>query len=207
MKLKFYCALLVIALFLSGTFTATATTLGLTTGNPTLESNFTIIDYLESGSDGDLSSFFNSIDSSNGVTPVAPTDLSFSAAFPLATPTIGATGFFDIFDDNGQFLAGDLFAVGFTEDVIELQFNNLIGSAAGSFGNSVLALVTFDDSLGANPFNSLTDGDFYTASVSISNVVSATVFEPNILALFAIGFIGLLVYRRSNKPIMTNPIS
>ncbi len=207
MKLKFYYALLVIALLFSTTFTTTVATLGLTTDNPTLGSSSTTIDYLEFGSDGDLSSFFNTIDSSSGVTPIGLTDFSFNAAFPLAIPTIGATGFLDIFDDNGQFLSGDLFAVGFTDDVIELQFNNLIGSASGSFGNSILALITFDSPLGTNPFNSLTDGDFYTASVSISNVVSTAIFEPNILALFAIGFIGLLLYRCGSKPTMINSIS
>ncbi len=169
-------------LLLSISITTTAATLGLTTGNPTLESNSTTIDYLEFGGDGDLSSFFNSIDSSNGVTPIGLTDFSFGAAFPLATPTIGATGFLDIFDDNGQFLAGDLLAVGFTEDVLELQFNNLIGSAAGSFGSSVLALITFNDPLGLNPFSSLIDGDFYTASVNISNVISVS--EPTVLSIF-----------------------
>ncbi len=179
--------------------TATAASLGLTTQSPTLGSSFAFVDYLEFGGDGDLSSFFNSIDSSSGVTPVGFSDLSFGVGFPLATPTIGATGFFDIFDDNGQFLAGDLLAVGFTEDVIELQFNNLIGSVAGSFGSSVLALITFDDSLGPNPFNTFLDGDFYTASVSISNVVNENtnaVPEPNILALLFISLVGMFLYRR-----------
>lgn len=182
MKKIIFSTLLTITLFFSAQFTATAAALGLTTQGPTLGSSFAFVDYLEFGGDGDLSSFFNSIDSSSGVTPVGFTDLSFGVGFSLATPTVGATGFFDIFDDNGQFLAGDLLAVGFTEDVIELQFNNLIGSAAGSFGSSVLTLITFDDPLGPNPFDSFLDGDFYTASVSISNVVTVT--EPTILSMF-----------------------
>lgn len=45
--------------------------------------------------------------------------------------------------------------MGFTEDVIELQFGNLSGSGAGSFGASVLALISFDDPLGANPFRTI----------------------------------------------------
>ncbi len=201
MKKIIHSLLLAFALLFSVQLTVNAATLGLTTQNPTLGSSSVIVDYLEFGSDGDLLSFFSAIDSSNGVTPVGSTVLDFNAAFPLATPTIGATGFFDIFDDNGQFLSGDLLAVGFTEDVVELQFNNLIGSAAGSFGNSVLALVAFDDPLGPNPFNSFIDGDFYTASVSISSVVLpvASVSEPNILGLLFISLIGMFFYRRKTK--------
>lgn len=190
MKKIIYNLLLTIALLLSTQLTATAASLGLTTGNPTLGSSFAFVDYLEFGGDGDLSSFFNPIDSSSGVTPVGFADLTFGVGFSLATPTLGATGFFDIFDNNGLFLGGDLLAVGFTQDVVELQFDNLIGSAAGSFGNSVLALVSFNDPLGSNPFNSFVDGDFYTASISISNVVSEpTVLSIFILALFLMNFI------------------
>ena len=184
MKKIIYSILLTIALFFSMQLTGNAATLGLTTQDPTLGSSAIIVDYLQFGGDGDLASFGAGIDSSNGVMPLGITDLSFDAAFPLATPTIGATGFLDLFDTNGQFLAGDLLAVGFTQNVIELQFNNLIGSAAGSFGSSVLALVTFDDPLGPNPFNSFIDGDFYDASVRILNV--ASVSEPAILSIFVL---------------------
>jgi PEP-CTERM motif-containing protein len=209
MKKIIYNTLLTIALLFSMQLTVNAATLGLTTQNPTLGSSSVVVDYLEFGSDGDLFSLFTAeIDSSNGVTPDGSTTLDFDAAFPLATPTINATGFLDILDANGQFLGGDLLAVGFTEDVVELQFNNLLGSAAGDFGSSVLALVTFDDPLnalvGPNPFNSFVDGDFYTASVSISNVVNASaganaVPEPNILALLFISLIGMFYYRRKTN--------
>ncbi len=184
MKKIIYSILLTITLLFSTQLTLNAATLGLTTQDPTLGSSAIVVDYLEFSGDGDLASFGAGIDSSSGVTPLGITDLSFGAAFPLATPTIGATGFLDIFDANGQFLAGDLFAVGFTQNVIELQFNNLIGSATGSFGSSVLALVTFDDPLGTNPFNSLVDGNSYDASVRILNV--ASVSEPAILSIFVL---------------------
>jgi len=185
MKNIIYSSLLTLTLLLSLPLTTSAASLGLTIQGPTLGSSSITIDYLEFGGDGDLSSFGAGIDSSNGVIPLGINDLSFSAAFSLAAPTIGATGFFDIFDDSGQFLSGNLFAVGFTENVIELQFNNLIGSAAGSFGNSVLALVAFDDPLGLNPFNSFIDGEFYPASVDILNVVA----EPTILSLFVLALL------------------
>lgn len=186
--------LLSIALFFSIQLTTTAASLGLSTQGPTLGSSFALVDYLEFGGDGDLSSFFNPIDSSNGVAPVGLSDLSLSAAFPLTSPTTGATGFFDIFDDNGLFLGGDLLAVGFTQDVIELQFDNLIGSAAGSFGSSIQASITFDDSLGSNPFGSLIDGNFYTASINIANVVPVS--EPHSLGLLVFCLAGVLFYRR-----------
>jgi len=198
MKKIIYSTLLTIALLFSIQITVNAATLGLTTQNPTLGSNSVTFDYLEFSGDGDLSSFGGEINSSNGVTPIGLTDLSFGIGFPIATPTSGATGFFDLFDDNGQFLGGDLFAVGFTEDVIELQFNNLVGSSAGNFGSSVLALITFDDPLGTNPFNSLIDGNFYSASVSISNVVSVS--EPTVISIFvlALFLMGIVLLKRRN---------
>lgn len=191
--------LLTIALLFSMHLTATAASLGLTTQSPTLGSSFAIVDYLEFGGDGILLSFGSAIDSSSGVSPVGVTDLTFDASFPLLTPTSGATGFFDIFDAgfSNHFLGGDLLAVGFTTDVIELQFDNLIGSASGSFGSSVLALVTFFDPLGPNPFDSFVDGNSYFASVSISNVV--TVPEPSVLALLLISLIGMSFYRRKTN--------
>ncbi len=201
MKKIIYSILLTIALLFSIQLTVTAASLGLTTQSPTLGSSSVLVDYLEFGTDGVLLSFDSEIDSSSGVTPVGFTDLAFDASFPLLTPTSGATGFFDIFDNGGQFLGdqflgGDLLAVGFTEDVIELQFGNLFGPAVGSFGSSVLALVTFDDPLGPNPFNSFVDGDSYFASVSISNVASV-VPEPNVLAILLIGLFGISFYRRN----------
>ena len=195
MKKTIYSTLLTITMLFSVHLTVNAASLGLITDNPMLGSSSVTVDYLEFGSDGDLSSFGAEIDSSNGVTPVGFTGLSFGVGFPLATPTIGATGFFDIFDDNGSFLGGDLLAVGFTENVIEFQFDNIIGSAAGSFGNSVLALITFDAPLGTNPFSGFIDGNFYTASVSIYNI--SPVPEPSMLSLLSIGLIGLFFYRRS----------
>ncbi len=177
--------LLYIALSFCMQLTVKAATLGLTTQDPTLGSSSIIVDYLEFGGDGDLSSFGARINSSNVIMPSGITDFSLSVAFPLAAPTIGSTGFFDVLDDNGQFLGGDLFAIGFTQDVIELQFINLIGSAADSFGNSVLALVIFDDQLGPNPFNGFRDGEFYVASVNILNVVA----EPTILSVFLLALL------------------
>ena len=173
-------------LYVGLTGSATATSLGLITTDPTIEASLAFIDYLEFGGDGDLSTFGAEVDFVDGVSPVGITEISFGIGYSLANPTDDANGGFDIFDQNGLFLIGNLFRIGFLEDIIELQFNNLAGSAAGDFGSSVLALVTFDNPLGPNPFVSLVDGNSYTASISISRV-AATIPLPASLPLMLIG--------------------
>lgn len=152
---------------------AAAATLGLATEAPSLSSSTAIIDYLEFTPDGDLSTFGALVDFTDGLSPVGFTEIGFGVGFSLADPTTGATGGFDVFDENGLFLAGDLLSVGFTTDTIELQFDNLGGAAAGSFGASVLALIAFDDPLGPDPFATLSDGDSLSAAISIFSVAAA----------------------------------
>lgn len=194
-----YSGLLVVTLTFGTYLSATAATLGLTTQIPSIETSFAFIDFFESGSEGILTSFGGEVDSFNGVTSTGFTNLSFGVGFSLADPTTGTAGGFDVFDGAGLFLGGDLAAVGFTEDVIEFQFNNLVGSAAGSFGTSVLALINFDDALGLNPFSGFIDGSFYTTSVSISSVlpvVSAAVPEPTMLSIFLLALLLMSLTRR-----------
>lgn len=178
----------------AGVEAASAASLNLLTGSATIGSNSASIDYLEIATDGDLSTFGAEVDFTDGVSPVGFTEIGFGIGFSIADPTSGATGGFDIFDDNGLFLDGDVLAVGFTDSVIEFEFGNLSGSGAGSFGSSVLALISFDDALGANPFASLVDGDFYSASISISNVTPIPL--PAGFPLLAAGLGGLLILRR-----------
>lgn len=173
-----------------------AATLGLTTEAPSLTASAAFIDYFEFGPDGDLSTFGALVDSTDGVSPVGFTEIGFGIGFALADPTTGATGGLDVFDDDGLFLAGDLLAVGLVEDVIEFQFGNLSGSGAGSFGSSVLALIAFDDSLGANPFASLVDGDSLGASVTISNVAPIPLPASVLLLLGGLVSIGAVGARR-----------
>ena len=184
-RLLYMFLLLTAALGTIAPVSTNAASLGLTTQDPTVASSAATIDYLEFGVDGDLSTFGAEINSFDGVIPLGFTELSFGIGFALADPTTGATGGFDIFDDNGLFLEGDLLAVGFTQDTIEFQFGNLTGSAATDFGTSVLALIAFEDPLGTNPFDGLVDGEFYSASISVSSVVSQSVPEPGSIALFA----------------------
>jgi hypothetical protein len=104
---------------------AGAATLGLETTVPKIETSFALIDYLEFGGDGDLSTFGAEIYFTDGVAPSGFTEISFAVGFSLSDPTSGATGGFDVFDEDGLFLDGDLKAVGFTEDTIELEFDNI----------------------------------------------------------------------------------
>lgn len=173
---------------------ATAATLGLTTSTPTLESSFAFVDFLDLSPDGELSSFGAEVDFTDGASPTGFTTIDFAIGYALADPTTGLSGFLDVSDEDGQFLVGDLLAVGFTEDIIELQFGNLTGSGASLFSSSVLALIAFDDPLGANPFASFVDGDSYIASISISNV--ALIPLPAGLPLLAGGLGALMVLRR-----------
>lgn len=179
-----------------------ATTLGLTTEAPSLTSNTAFIDFLDFDPDGDLSTFGAEVDATDGVAPVGFTEIGFGIGYSLSDPTGDFSGGFDIFDEDGEFLAGDLLAVGFTEDVIEFQFGNLTGSGAGDFGASVLALIAFDDPLGLNPFESFFDGDSLGASITISSVVDtspAPIPLPAGLPLILTGLGGLLVLRRKSQ--------
>ncbi len=192
-KIIYKGLLLSILLIFTISLKANATTLGLTTQDPSLTSSFAFVDYFEFGTDGDLSSFGGVIDSSSGISPFGLTELSFGIGFSLADPTNTATGGFDVFDGNGLFLGGDLLAVGYTENVIEFQFDQLIGSAANSFGSSVLMLISFVDQLGANPFAGLVDGTFYDASVNITSVVPVS--EPAMVSIIILGFILISLIR------------
>ena len=120
----------------------------------------------------------------------------------MSDPTGDFGGGFDVLDDDGEFLAGDILAVGFTQDVIEFQFGNLSGAGAGDFGTSVLALIAFDDPLGPDPFRAFTDGDLLSASITISRVAAVTpVPLPAGLPLLLTGALGLGLLRRRAKPI------
>ncbi|MDR4520204.1 MAG: hypothetical protein R3E36_06330 [Nitrosomonas sp.] len=192
MKKTIYRGFFVLLFVFALPFMAKATTLGLTTQGPSLDSSFAFVDYFEFGADGDLSSFGGIIDSSNGISPSGFTEFSFGVGFSLSDPTNTATGGFDVFDENGLFLSGDLAAVGFTENVIEFLFDHLTSAAASDFGSSVLMMISFADQLGANPFSGLIDGTFYDTSVNIARVVP----EPQTLVLCALALALMSFVRR-----------
>ncbi len=180
---------------------STAATLGLTTDSPRLGASDALMDYFEFSTDGDLSSFGSLIDSAVGVSPAGLAEISFGFGFDLLNPTVGGSGGFDIFDNSGIFLAGDLLAVGFREDLIELQFNNLTGFSASSFNASVLLEVLFDEPLGLNPFESLSDGSTYSGQLHLSNVISAVPVPATFyLMLLALGLLSWFELNKQKGP-------
>lgn len=188
-------------LLVSGTVTpnAGAMTLGLTTQSPFLQSDNVIVDYFEFSSDGDLSAFGAPVTTFGGVSPVGASEISFGFGYSIGNPTGDFSGGFDVFDDNGLFLGGNLFAVGYIENVIELQFKNLSGSAAADFGPSVLALIIFDEDLGPNPFAGLADGAFYDATVNVSSVSQVPLPGALWLLITGLGLLSITRYRLNWK--------
>lgn len=185
---------------LASTMSATgfAATLGISTEAPMLGASAATVDYFEIVTDGDLSSFGAVVDAIDGLSPTGVAEIGFGVGFGLADPTTGAAGGFDVYDDNGLLLGGDLQAVGYTEDTIEFEFGSLAGSAVGSFNESVLMLISFTDSLGMNPFAALEDGTAYPVTISVSNVTPVPV--PAALPLFmsAAGLLGMYARRRQS---------
>lgn len=174
-----------------------AATLGLTTGLPSVTSNSATTDYIEFGARGDFSSFGSAVTSTDGITLTGPGEIGFGVGFDLSTPTVGADGGFNIVDNSGEFLAGDLLAVGFTTNSIELQFGNLTGSGAGGFGTSVLALISFDTALGANPFADFKDGAVMASDITIANIISPIPLPAGLpLMLTGLGLVAVLKRRR-----------
>ena len=175
-----------------------AATLGLDTEAPIAEASFAFVDYLDFDPDGDLSSFGAEVDYTDGLSLTGFAEIGFGVGFSLADPEADASGGFDLTDDTGIVLTGDLEAVGFFDDTIELLFGSLAGNGAGAFGDQVLATIIFDDPLGPNPFAAFLDGESYVASISLENVRQApsAVPLPAGATLLVSGMLGLVVARR-----------
>ncbi len=182
-----------------GATVATGATLGLNTGTPTVSASEVFVDFLNDDPFGDLSAF-GAVTGENGVVLAALAELGVGVGFDLSDPTSGLTGGFDILDDIGSFLGGDLIAVGFAEDLIELQFGNLTGYGVDAFNSTVLMTIVFDDpanALGANPFDDLVEGFPYEASITIANVTPVPL--PAALPLLLVGLAGMGALSRRKK--------
>lgn len=196
MKHTFFPTVLVAMVAFMGQGAAGAS-LGLTPGSPILTAPDAFIDYLEFGPDGDLSTFGAVVASAQGTLPDGFTEIGFGVGFSLSDPTLDATGGFDVFDESGFYLGGELAAVGFFTDSIELQFDVLGGSGAADFGSSVLAVITFGLPLGDTPFQALFDGDSIEASITLSGFSPVTpVPLPPGLLLLIVGLSGMGLLRR-----------
>jgi hypothetical protein len=205
MMKNFLFSMAMASLPICGVSAASAASLNLITDAPSLEASTAFVDYFDFFGDGELLTDIPEADVIAGVSPVGFTTIDFVVGFstsdPSDTSAFAFGGFLDISDDNGQFLSGDLLAIGFTEDVVELQFDNLSGSGAVFFGTSVLALVAFDDPLGSDPFASFFDGDSLGASITVSNVTDlAPVPLPASALLLVFGLASFRVFgKRTNR--------
>lgn len=191
-SIKLFCGFVVLAIATSFPLLSHATTLGLEKGSPSLSSGAALIDYLEFGTDGDLSVFGVLVEEASEVPPSGVAEIGFGVGFLRDSPIGNATGGFDIFDDEGLFLGGDLIAIGFQENTLELQFSNLVGAGSKFFDLSVLMVLEFADSLGSNPLTSLVDGEAYLATISLFNVRNASAIPtPGTLSLAILALFGL----------------
>lgn len=176
-----------------------ALAIGTSVSAATLTSSVVDVEYAEPfAGEGELSVVLADVDGFTGSAPDGLATLDIVAGFGTADPMnisdLAFSGFIDVSDDNGRFLVGDLASISFGTDLIELGFNNLTGSSAASYGSSIIAQISFDDTLGANPFSAFVDGELYGASVNISSSV-APVPLPTGLPLLLISLGGLSVLR------------
>jgi len=137
------------------------------------------------------------VDGADGVAPDGDTALNFAIGYDLADPTGSFFGGFGILDESGEFLRGDVIAVGYTENVVEFQFGNLEGAAANEFGASVLMEIMFSDPLGDNPFASFADATLYRAAITVSDVAPIPLPAGLPLLLSALG--GAFVLRHTRR--------
>ena len=164
-------SLLAAGFVLCGAMGAQAASLGLDTTDPVLTVDPANVTFSDLFGEGDLS-MFDLVTDISGLTTNGDVTLGFGVGFDLIDPTMALSGGFDLSDDDGLLLSGNLTATGFGDDVIELQFDSLSGSATGAFSDMVLLEIVFDpaDGLSDAPFGNLEDLTTYMATVTLSNV-------------------------------------
>jgi hypothetical protein len=174
-----------------------AATLGLQTSAPTIGANVAEVEYLDFAPDGDLSMFGAAVTEASLNTPGPNAEIGFGIGYALADPEGDASGGFDIFDDNGLYLAGDLINMGYRAfgggSLIELHFGNLTGSGASGWTDTLLMNVILRN-VAPNPFDSFFDGDLYQAEIGVFAVVNyeppSEIPLPASAALLLVGVLG-----------------
>jgi len=73
----------------------------------------------------------------------------------------------------------------------------LVGTA--DFGETVLALIIFDENLGPNLNVNLVAGDFYDATINVSNLSQVPLLGALWLLMTGLGFWGALLGIRSRR--------
>jgi len=191
-KLLFTLALGLVAL--GATDRAQAAPLNLVTADsPVIDVPVATVDYLETGSIGDLS-IFGAEGLASGTSQAGDLFLDISFNFDTANPSDISGALFSL-DDNGAFLDGTLVRTGFDGDILELLFGNLTGSAADGFGNLARVDIFFVGPIpGTDPLLNLVDGTAYDVSATVSSV--APIPLPAALPLLLAGLGGLALLRR-----------
>lgn len=174
----------------AGVFPVTAT-------DPSVSATPVDVDIVNLGSSIDLFGLFD-ISSSSGIMPNGLAAGDFLLTLDTVDPSF-SFGDFTIDDDDGLFLSGDLSDFTTSDDLIEVLFENVNGSAAGDFGSSVLASIAFNSAVG-DPLG--LDGIF-DATVTFSAVDTgvAPIPLPAALPMLAggLGLIGFVGMRRKRK--------
>ncbi|MEM9342042.1 MAG: VPLPA-CTERM sorting domain-containing protein [Pseudomonadota bacterium] len=172
-----------------GATTAGAASLGLTTGDPTILADDTVLLF----GFGDLIAGASVTSDSGGLGSLGEVFFSVNESFG---------GFsVDEVPFNEALASSTLLATGFTDGTAEFQFGGLTGTAAAQFGASALIEVTFLDDLGPRTslFDGLVDDEFYGANISISSVQSTVIPLPATALLLATGLLGIGMLRRQRK--------
>lgn len=181
--------------FVTGAFTALAIGVGaqsvaaagldVTLVDPTIEASQAEVFYsVIGGTQGDISIFSAPVTGLTGVLFGMPGTVDLGIQYDLAAPDLTVTGGFSVYDDTfAPVLSGDVVKIGYGEDMIELLFDTLQGSAAASFSSQALMRIVFAVALdptvdGDNPLDGLVDFGDYDVSVTISNVATSEVPVP-----------------------------
>lgn len=151
-------------------------------------------DYLESGGIGDLS-IFDAEGLATGTPQAGDLFLSILVDFTVSDRTdIAGTLFSN--DDSGAFLDGTLIQAGFDDDILQLLFGDLSGSAASAFGPEALVEIVFIGPFpGNDPLSNLTDETAYDVAATISAPISPIPL-PAALPLLLASLGGLVLLRR-----------
>lgn len=173
---------------------ADASPLNVITDAPFIDMPLGTADFLETGGIGDLS-ILGAEGVSFDLSPTGTLLFDIFVDFDTTDPYATANGSFFSMDDDGAFLDGTLLQAGFADDILQLLFGDLTGSAAGEFGPFVLIeLEFFDPFPGIDPLRNLADGTAYDVAAVLSSVAPIPV--PAALPLLAGALGGLVLLRR-----------
>lgn len=173
---------------------ADASRLNVITDAPFIDIVFPVADYAEFDGTGDLS-IFGAEGVSFDLAPVGPLFFDILVEFDTTDPYATASGAFFSMDDDGAFLDGTLVQAGFADDILQLLFDDLTGSAAGDFTRFVLIELEFIAPFpGTDPLRNLADGTAYDVAATLSAVAAIPV--PAALPLLAGALGGLVLLRR-----------